>query len=68
MNHYILTGKNIDDYKLFSVKEHPLDSNQQYLDCLCFPTLSNKMLWKISYMFCEIDIQWVHIELWFKIS
>jgi len=29
------TGKDID----YCVKEHPLDSHQQYLDCLCFPTL-----------------------------
>ena len=39
MDQYIPTGKDIDHYKLLSVKEHPLDSRQQYLDCLCFPTL-----------------------------
>ena len=39
MDQYIPCGKDIDHYKLLSVKEHPLDSRQQYLDCLCFPTL-----------------------------
>ena len=56
MDQYMPTGKDIDHYKLLSVKEHPLDSRQQYLDCLCFPTLSNRALWRISPVFCEIKI------------
>ena len=29
----------IDQYKMLSVKEHPIDNRQNHLDLLCFPTL-----------------------------
>ena len=39
MDQYMPTGKDIDHYKLLSVKETPIDNRQKYLDVLCFPTL-----------------------------
>ena len=34
-----VTGSDIEQYKLMSVKEDPLNNRQQYLDVMCFPTL-----------------------------
>ena len=34
-----VTGSDIDQYKLLSVREEPLSNRQKYLDVMCFPCL-----------------------------
>ena len=39
LNNKLSTESDIEQYKLLSVREDPIDNRQQYLDVMCFPTL-----------------------------
>ena len=39
LNEKLSTTSDIEQYKLLSVKESPLDNCQKYLDVMCFPVL-----------------------------
>ena len=39
LNSKQFTGDDIEQYKLMSVEEQPLDNRQKFLDVMCFPSL-----------------------------
>ena len=39
LDNKLSTESDIEQYKLLSVREDPIDNRQQYLDVMCFPTL-----------------------------
>lgn len=39
LDNTLSTKSDIEQYKLLSVGEDPIDNRQQYLDMMCFPTL-----------------------------
>ena len=39
LDNKLSTKSDIEQYKLLNVREDPIDSRQQYLDVMCFPTL-----------------------------
>ena len=39
LDNKLSTESDIEQYKLMSVREDPIDNRQQYLDVMCFPTL-----------------------------
>ena len=39
LDNKLSTKSDIEQYKLLSVREDPIDNRQQYLDVMCFPTL-----------------------------
>ena len=46
LNSKQFTGNDIEQYKLMSVEEQPLDNRQKFLDVMCFPSLFPDF-WKV---------------------
>ena len=44
LDNKLSTTSDIEQYKVLSVREDPIDNRQQYLDVMCFPVLS---YWKV---------------------